>query len=119
MTVCVHTPTKALIDADWSTASEDVENAKQIPAEEFYNAMDKQLVNTKEVLNGLSDAEVIDRDTILPTNQSVKLGPALINFPLKFVSAYRMQLFLYLKSIGKSELNTFNCWFGIDPMPSE
>ena len=32
--------------------------------------------------------------------------------------AYRMQLFLYLKSCGRSELNTSNLWSGEDPTPA-
>ena len=29
-------------------------------------------------------------------------------------AAYRTQLFCYLKSCGRDELNTFNLWQGID-----
>ena len=30
------------------------------------------------------------------------------------LAAYRMQLFLYLKSSGREELNTLNLWMGMD-----
>lgn len=33
---------------------------------------------------------------------------------IKMVAAYKMQLFLYMKSIGYSELNTMNAWAGMD-----
>ncbi len=51
---------------------------------------------------------------MLPNKQELILGAALVNFPLKFLAAYRMQLFLYLKSTLTEELTTMNCWFGMD-----
>jgi hypothetical protein len=33
---------------------------------------------------------------------------------LKTLVAYRMQLFLYLKSCGVSEIGPANCWAGVD-----
>ena len=38
----------------------------------------------------------------------------IINLVLCHYSAYRMQLFLYLKSSGQEELNTMNLWVGMD-----
>lgn len=41
-------------------------------------------------------------------------GAHLANWVLNGCMAYRMQLFLYLKSCGRAELNTMNLWAGID-----
>jgi hypothetical protein len=41
-------------------------------------------------------------------------GSALVAIVLNAHAAYRMQLFLYLKSCGREELNTMNLWMGID-----
>ncbi len=38
----------------------------------------------------------------------------IISLVLCHYSAYRMQLFLYLKSSGQEELNTMNLWVGMD-----
>ena len=38
----------------------------------------------------------------------------ILSLVLSHYSAYRMQLFLYLKSSGREELNTMNLWVGID-----
>jgi hypothetical protein len=40
----------------------------------------------------------------------------LVNLVLCHYSAYRMQLFLYLKSSGREELNTLNLWVGRDKL---
>ena len=41
-------------------------------------------------------------------------GSFLVNVVLSGHAAYRMQLFCYLKAIGREELNTINLWMGID-----
>ena len=41
-------------------------------------------------------------------------GAALVNMVLCGYAAYRMQLFLYLKAMGREELNTINLWGGAD-----
>lgn len=42
-------------------------------------------------------------------------GALLVNMVLGGYAAYRTQLFLYLKSCGREELNTMNLWRGADP----
>jgi hypothetical protein len=41
-------------------------------------------------------------------------GRMLVDLALCGYSAYRMQLFCYLKACGREELNTMNLWMGID-----
>ena len=46
-------------------------------------------------------------------------GNFLVNMVLSGCAAYRTQLFCYLKSCGRDELNTMNLWAGMDaPMPA-
>ncbi len=44
------------------------------------------------------------------------VAPRAVHFmnAVKWAAAYKMQLFLYMKSIGYSELNTMNVWGGMD-----
>ncbi len=44
-------------------------------------------------------------------------GAFIVSLVLGGSAAYRTQLFLYLKACGKSELNTYNLWQGVDPPP--
>jgi len=45
-------------------------------------------------------------------------GAQLVTLVLASCVAYRMQLFLYLKSCGRDELGTMNLWAGMDaPAP--
>ena len=41
-------------------------------------------------------------------------GAMLVNLVIGGFAAYRTQLFCYLKSCGREELNTMNLWMGMD-----
>jgi hypothetical protein len=41
----------------------------------------------------------------------------LLETTVKFLCAYRMQLFLYLKQMGVEGLGTAHAWAGRDPKP--
>lgn len=114
LATCVQTPARALISNDWSQLNGELEKSNELDVKDFDAAMDRQLAAVKKLVGNLSDDDLA-RETTLPTGQPIILGPSLVNFPLKFITAYRMQLFLYLKGTERPELNTFNCWFGIDP----
>ena len=43
-------------------------------------------------------------------------GSLLVSLVLCHYTAYRTQLFLYLKSSGRDDLNTLNLWAGVDRM---
>ena len=54
------------------------------------------------------------RQARLPTGVIQNLGLAVINGPLKWLSAYKLQLFLYAKATGARDIGTSNAWAGID-----
>ena len=119
LTACIDVSTRCLIDNDWSRAGEYLEKIKDVTIDNFCDRMDRQLAAVTDMVSPLTDSDLTTKETSFPTGATAILGPALVNFPLKFATAYRMQLFLYLKATGRSELNTLNCWFGVDaPMPS-
>jgi hypothetical protein len=49
----------------------------------------------------------------------ISRGLFLVNYLFGQCTAYRLQLFLYLKASGREELNTMNLWLGADvPAPA-
>ena len=54
---------------------------------------------------------------IAPWGERSLRGRFLVQFVLCGYTAYRMQLFLYLKACGGHELGTIDLWDGIDPPP--
>ena len=49
-------------------------------------------------------------------NRSTR-GKLLVTLVVNVHAAYRMQLFLYLKSCGREEMGTMNLWGGVDAPP--
>jgi hypothetical protein len=60
----------------------------------------------------LSDEEM--RGEVEMFGMKNKRGPFIVNMVVCGHAAYRTQLFCYLKSCGREELNTMNLWAGID-----
>jgi hypothetical protein len=46
----------------------------------------------------------------LPSKEKMILGTAIINAPIKWLAAYRLQLFTYLKMNGRSDISTREAW---------
>lgn len=68
-----------------------------------------------EQLGAMSDEDF--RGTIQLFGGPMSRGVHLVTLVLANFVAYRTQLFCYLKSCGRHELNTSNLWRGVDPEP--
>lgn len=69
------------------------------------------------LLADVSDADL--RAEIEMFGDKATRGAFMVNLVLCSCAAYRTQLFLYLKSSGRDELNTMNLWLGVDaPVPA-
>ena len=112
-------PLKGAVTGNFELMNAHFAEAKNLTAEQFVAAMDRQATEIRETLADIPEGEFLTREVTFPWGAHDKLGMALVNGPLKFLTAYRMQLFLYAKLSGSKELNTANCWAGIDmPLPS-
>ncbi len=89
---------------------------KEVLPENFNQAMDTQMEDIRALMEGLSDKDLKSRKVRVIWGEKVPLGEALFIGPLAYLSAYRMQFFLYNKMSGTSEINTLNCWLGADKM---
>jgi hypothetical protein len=95
----------------WRAYTAEVEN---MTAEEFPAAMDRQIERIRETLGALTDEQLATQEAKLPTGATTNLGAAIIDGSLKWLTAYKMQLFLYAKAAGAHQISTSNCWGGID-----
>jgi len=114
LTWCVEAPVEALLNKDWSKVSQYAESTNEMTLEQFSEAMDQQLAKTKEWIGGISEEEFMSRSALMPWGAEVPLGAALVDTTLKFISAYRLQLFQCIKVCGATELGTANAWLGVD-----
>ncbi len=86
--------------------------AKTLGLAEARASIESQAALFEELLAACTGEDL--RAKIEMFGQKSTRGPMLVSLVLCHLSAYRMQLFLYLKGAGRDELNTMNLWAGID-----
>ncbi len=110
-------PAHGMIEDDWQGAQAIADRSKEMAAEEFPARMDQLLESFRTLVEKLPEAD-LDRSVELPWGSSGTIGPLLMDLSIKFITAYRMQLFLHAKASGANQLHTMNNWAGIDTLPS-
>jgi hypothetical protein len=100
--------------AAWQAATEKA-NASSF--EQLLAAIAAQEREYATLLGDYSDEDF--RGQIELFGRTASRGAFLAELVLGGCAAYRTQLFLYLKSCGRDELNTMNLWHGVDaPIPA-
>jgi len=100
------------LDAWRNTWRTEEAAAKARNLEQVKDAIARQPALFAELLASCSDAGL--RAEIEMFGSKASRGSMLISLVLCHYAAYRMQLFLYLKSCGREELSTMNLWAGMD-----
>ena len=98
-----------LVD-DW-TAGEA--RAASMDFDALLKTLESQAALYAELVGAMSDDELRGEIEMFGMKKMTR-GTMLVNLVLCGHSAYRMQLFCYLKACGREELNTMNLWMGID-----
>ena len=91
--------------------------AYQMPAEKFLEQMKKQEGLIKEVFDRLTEEQMHEEIDLFGRGRPQARSLWFLNLILKSLTAYKMQLFLYLKANGLHNLNTSNLWRGEDTAP--
>jgi hypothetical protein len=86
--------------------------AKAMSFEQAVAAIQKQGEDYSRLLSDWTDADF--RAPLDRFGQQTTRGVMIVNLILGGHAAYRTQLFCYLKSCGRDELNTMNLWGGAD-----
>jgi hypothetical protein len=100
---------RSSLSAAWRPAEEA---AKEMDFEAAVSAIKKQSGEYTRILSAWSDADFRAEVDMFGTKTT--RGPLLVTIVLSGFAAYRTQLFCYLKSCGRDELNTMNLWAGMD-----
>ncbi len=118
----MHYLTYIFLMAGDSVASGDGEAYKkyintEVPTREnFTKMMDAEWEKFFGFINPLSDEDLKVEIAMWGMTQSRAMH--LLGL-LNIASAYKMQLFLYMKQTGMTQLNTMNLWAGMDTPPKE
>ncbi len=109
---------RVALEGSWTAWKQLGECAEQMQADAFVAAMDSQKLEIVRVLENVSEAELVTRKVKDPRGQELTLGRALLDMPIRWLVAYRMQLFLYARSLG-ADVWTPDCWYGVSmPRPA-
>jgi hypothetical protein len=114
--------TRTMAEGNWDGYKALAEASEAMTAEAFPTAMAAQKEALTAYFEGLTQADLDKRIATTPLGVEMPLGKALLQLPFSWMVAYRMQLFLYVKQAGTTDIGTANCWAGIDwepPAPAE
>ncbi len=101
-----------LVSGKWDHWGPLDESTKTITTETFAKAMDRQQKALEKILAGYTDAKLKSTKTKHWNGGKITLGQGFVDAVLKSMVAYRMQLFLYAKESGASQLTSSDCWQG-------
>jgi hypothetical protein len=112
-------PVKALLAGDWDVIGGMDKELEGLDLAGFDAAMVNQERVMHADLDELGDSGLAEREGKLPWGASLPMSQAIFATSVRFLCAYRMQLFLYIKQSGNTEIGTANAWMGMDaPKPS-
>lgn len=92
------------------------QKATSVNLDNFQEAMKEQEKMMIELMEKFTEEELNKTVNFFNMGENTK-GAYLVNTVGKWFPAYRMQMFLYLKSAGVSNIGTMNMWAGMD-MPA-
>lgn len=114
LSICGIAGIQSLHQSNWKAFGGYTERSSTMSVEEFPAAMDLQKREIKEFFDSVTERDLETRDALLPIGGTQLLGQAILNLPFKWLAAYKLQLFLYAKATGTSDINTANAWMGMD-----
>ena len=100
-----------VVDGGWDGYKHWEERHGSISAEEFPAAMERQKEALRAKFAEFTDDD-LTREATLPMGVKTKLSRALLEVPVKWMTGYRMQLFLNVKAAGNQGISTRDCWLG-------
>ena len=114
LSVCGIAGIQSLYQSNWKAFSGYTDRSSKMTAEEFPAAMELQKQEIKAFFDSVTERDLETKDALLPVGGTQLLGQAILDLPFKWMAAYKLQLFLYAKATGTSEINTANAWMGMD-----
>ena len=117
LAICGIAGTRCMAENNWKLFGDFAARVKEMPAADFPAAMDRQKAELQEFFAAVSDEALRAQPAPLPAGGTQPLGAAILMGPYKWLTAYKMQLFLYAKAAGVTGLGTANAWAGADHRP--
>jgi hypothetical protein len=91
--------------------------AKEMAASDFPAAIDREIAELRAAFAGISQTTFETQTCTMPWGETFTIEQGVLNTLCKWIPAYKMQLFLYAKTCGATQIGTMNLWHGKDPAP--
>ena len=86
------------------------EQRKSLTLQNFEERIDEQIESIKKYFEEISEDDLSNKIIEMPSKEKLPLGAAIINGPIKWLTTYRMELFVYLKMNGRTDISTKEAW---------
>jgi hypothetical protein len=86
---------------------------ESVTAENFIEKLDEGVTSAMVTLDKFTDEDLSTVVNIFGMGDKTK-GVYLVDTLVKWIAAYKLQLFLYIKSSGNTDIGTTNAWGGFD-----
>ena len=113
LSICGIAGTRSMAEGNWKIFSEYREQVKDMTVEAFPAAMARQRDELTAFFDQADDA-LMAKEAGVPGGGKMPLDAAIMNGPLKRLTGYKLQLFLYAKATGAAAIGTTNAWAGFD-----
>ena len=114
LAICGIAGIRSMAEGSWAPFAEYKEKIKEASPEDFPALMEQQKAEIQAYIASIDDEAFATQEAQLPGAGTTTLGLAIVNGPLKWMTAYKMQLFLYAKAAGATGIGTSNAWAGMD-----
>ncbi len=104
---------EAVAKGDTSHFMPFVEIGKTVTPENFLEVFNKHLAEAVATLESMTEEDLGTVINLFRMGDMTK-GVYLVETILKWLPAYKMQLFLYIKASGNTAIGTSNVWGGFD-----
>jgi hypothetical protein len=102
-------------DTDFNTFFNTLNKAAlTISHERFLTVMDEQIATIKNLLNQISEDDLLNKEVDYPWGGKAPIGEAIIATSIKFLTGYKLQLFSLIKLCDDQKLTTADAWFLAD-----
>jgi len=88
--------------------------SKTMMPEHFPAAMEEQMATIRGLFNEISEDDFLNREVTYPWGGKAPIGEAIMATSLKFLTGYKLQLFLFLRLCDDQKLTTPDAWFVSD-----
>ena len=85
-------------------------HAQTVTHQNFISEMDAQIKLVKELFENISEEDILTKEVDSPSGEKVMLGETIIATNIKWLTAYKMQLFINIKLSSDEKLGTPDLW---------